>query len=661
MRIAIRLRAAAAIVALLLPGLAPRAQEAGTAAEHVESPYFAIQGDAGVDQFPLKDTRVDVKLNGVIASVHLQQVYRNQGKSPINARYVFPGSTRAAVGGLTMTIGERRLRAQIKEKQQAAAIFAAAKSAGKSAALLSQRRPNVFSMDVANILPGDEVTIDLDYTEILSAESGTYEFVYPGVVGPRYTGDAARSNDDVAWLGNPHLRAGNAGESRYDIRVEMVSPLPINDLKSDTHALLSDWRGPKAVSLKLAEPGAAAANRDFILHYRLQGDALVSGLTRFRFGGEDYFMLLAEPPRRPSVAEIPARDYLFVVDVSGSMSGFPLDTARALLTRLLAGLGPRDSFNILFFAGDSQILSPLPLPASDDNRARAAAMLAQISGGGGTELLPALQRALAMPRNESQSRSIVLITDGYISAEGSAFRLIDEHIGDANLFTFGIGSSVNRFLIEGLARVGRSEAFVVTDAASAESEAERFRRYISVPVLTGISLTGRDIDLYDVEPVAQPDLLAERPLLVLGKYRNAGRQAAIELRGINGNGAQQWRFALGAADQDPNLPKLWARKRLERLYVFPGAAEDSRAQILQLGMKYSLLTSVTSFVAVDELARNPDGATDVKQPLPLPAGVSNSAVGGLRPMPEPDWLWLVGFIALLGVAAANPRKSHARA
>jgi len=307
------------------------------------------------------------------------------------------------------------------------------------------------------------------------------------------------------------------------------------------------------------------------------------------------------------------------------------------------------------------VLAPTPLAATSDNKARAVAMLARINGGGGTELLPALQQALAMPRGELQSRSIVLITDGYISAEGAAFKLIDEHIGDTNLFTFGIGSSVNRFLIEGLARVGRSEAFVVTDPQSAQREAERFRRYISTPVLTGIALTGHDIELYDVEPAAQPDLLAERPLLALGKYRNAGARAYIELHGVNGNGAQQWRYLLGDATQDPGLPKLWARKRLERLYVFPGAAEQSRAEILQLGLKYSLLTSATSFVAVDERVRNRDGATDVKQPLPLPAGVSEAAVGGLRPMPEPEWLWLAAFMALLASVMLLQRSRHVQA
>lgn len=645
---------------LLLVPLAPsRAEE--PAALRTESPYFAVQGDSGLDQFPLKDTRVSASLNGVLASVRVRQVYRNQGTSPLNARYIFPGSTRAAVHGMTMTIGERRIVAAIKEKEKARQIFDTAKSEGKAASLLSQKRPNVFSMDVANIAPGDEVVIELDYTEILDAEEGIYEFVYPGVVGPRYGGDAPESRQEVRWVSNPYLTQGADGESRFELSVDMTAPIPIHDLESSSHAIVPRWRGAQAVHVGLAEPGPAAAKRDFILRYRLQGDALVSGLTRFERDGEHYFMLLAEPPLRVSPAELPARDYLVILDVSGSMDGFPLDTAKVLMTRLLGDLQPRDSFNILYFAGGSDVLSPSPLPATPVNIARAQVMLASLRGGGGTELLPALSTALAMPLPEGTSRSLVLVTDGYISAEDGAFRRIDGQLGGSNLFTFGIGSSVNRFLIEGLAKLGRAESFVVTDAGEAEAASERFRRYISAPVLSGIRLKGQDVELYDVEPATStgqlPDLLAERPILVLGKYRNAGPKAALELTGANGSGTRTWSYPLADAARDAGLPQLWARKRLERLYVFPGAAEDAREDILALGLKYSLLTSATSFVAVDETPRvAPGAARDVKQPLPLPAGVSNLAVGEMRPMPEPEWTLLAGCSALLLVARALRRK-----
>ncbi len=620
----------------------------GVEDEPAAAPYFHVQDDSGVDRFPMKETRVTATLNGVIASVRVQQRYRNEGTVPINAQYIFPGSTRAAVNGMVMKIGNRRITAQIKEKEEARKIFETAKSAGQTASLLAQKRPNVFSMDVANIAVGADVEVELQYTELLTPTGGIYQFVYPGVVGPRYGGDADRTTEEVKWVSNPYLQEGEKSPATFDIHVEMASPIALNDLKSESHRIFTRWQDEKSVKVGLDEPRDAAGNRDFILSYRLQGDAIVSGLTRFRVGRESFFLLQAEPPRRVTAAEIPPRDYVFIIDVSGSMSGFPLDTTRSLIAKLLASLKPEDRFNILFFAGGSSVLAPQSLPVTAANVALAEDMLRRVSGGGGTELLPALKTALAMPAAEGISRSLVLITDGYVSAEDTAFRLVDDNLSNSNLYVFGIGSTVNRFLIEGLAKVGRAESFVVTGEADARLESERFRQYISAPVLTDISITGKNMEVYDLEPRTQPDLLADRPVLVLGKYRKAKWNAAIEMTGVSGAGKQLWTFELDGMPKDRSLPILWARKRLERLYVFPNAATESRDEIRALGLRYSLLTSATSFVGVDEQLPTGDGpATDVKQPLPLPAGVSNAAVAQLKPAPEPEFPGLVAWCLLL--------------
>ena len=611
------------------------------------SPYFFIEGDdSGADRLPLKQTSANVKVNGFIASVRLSQMYRNEGNQPINATYIFPGSTRAAVNAMTMTIGERTIVARIKEKQEAKKAFNAAKKAGKSASLLSQKRPNVFSMAVANIMPGDEVAVALTYTEILIADSGVYEFVYPGVVGPRYGGDAVHASGEVQWIQNPYLSEGTPDSVIYAIDVDITSPLPISELESPSHELNTAWQDKQSVRLSLKDT-ANAGNRDFVLHYRLQGDHILTGLSRFESNGENYFLLVSEPPKRVMPEQIPARSYFFIVDVSGSMAGFPLNTARELMTSLLRNLKPTDRFNILFFAGGSAVLSPQPLAAIPENIALAETMLNNQHGGGGTQLYPALQRALAMESDESASRNIVLITDGYVAAERRLFQLVDEQLHRNNLFTFGIGSSVNRFLIEGMARAGRAEAFVVTTRRDAAQQAKLFNDYISAPALTNIRVEGAGVDLYDMEPANVPDMLAQRPVMVIGKYKNAAASASITLMGASGQGGHEWSFPLqDASSPDGTLPQLWARKRLERLYVIPAASNDEqRERIVRLGLQYSLLTRHTSFIAVDETVRNTTAdAADVKQALPLPRGVSNHAVG--RPMPEPELLWL-GMMVLL--------------
>ncbi len=657
-----RILAIAAFIAPLLLGYGHIARATTTDAEPAAplAPYFFVEGgDSGVDRLPLKKTSAAVRLNGFIASVQLSQVYRNEGNQPINATYIFPGSTRAAVNGMTMTIGERRIVAKIREKEEAKQVFDAAKEAGKSASLLSQKRPNVFSMAVANIMPGEEVTVALAYTEILTAEEGVYEFVYPGVVGPRYAGDAAHAAGETQWIQNPYLAEGTRDPVAYDITVDMRFPLPISSLESPSHTLEAAWQDEQSVKLSLTD-ATDAGNRDFILHYRLQDDRILTGLTRFEANGENYFLLVSEPPTRVLTEQIPARDYFFIVDVSGSMAGFPLDTARQLMVQLLRNLKSTDRFNILFFAGASAVLSPQPLGATPGNIALAEAMLNRQSGGGGTELYPALQRAFAMQSDDNASRNIVLITDGYISAEDRVFQLVDERLHRNNLFAFGIGASVNRFLIEGIARAGRAEAFVVTSQKDAARQAKRFNDYIAAPALTNIRLEADGVELYDLEPGKVPDMLAQRPVMVIGKYRNASDNASVTLKGVSGQGEQQWSFRLqDAQGSDTTLPQLWARRRLERLYVIPGTSKDEqRDSIVRLGLRYSLLTRHTSFVAVDETVRNTLGAAEeVKQPLPLPQGVSNSAVG--RPMPEPTLLWLGIMGALMLMTRRIWRSCHA--
>ena len=624
------------------------------------SPYFFVEGvDSADDRLPLKKTSANVRLNGFFASVQLSQLYRNEGTQPINATYIFPGSTRAAVNGMTMTIGERRIVAEIKEKEAARQTFDKARKAGKSASLLSQKRPNVFSTEVANIMPGDEVTVMLTYTEILSAEDGVYEFVFPGVVGPRYGGDAANTASAVQWIQNPYLAEGTRDLTNYSINVELTSPLPISGLESSTHELVTQWQDKQSVKLSLKN-ASNAGNRDFILSYRLREDQVLAGLTRFESQGENYFLIVSEPPIRVIPEQIPARDYLFVVDVSGSMAGFPLDTTKDLMTRILGNLKTSDRFNILFFAGDSAVLSPQPLAATPRNVVRAINMMNNQRGGGGTELYPALQRAFSMQRDENTSRNIVLVTDGYISAEDRVFQLVDKQLHRNNLFAFGIGTSVNRFLIENIASVGRAEAFVVTSGTDAARKSEQFIEYVSAPALTNIRLKAEGVELYDLEPAKVPDMLAQRPVMVIGKYRNATDDATITLSGVGGQGEQQWSFQFkDAQPTDSTLPQLWARKRLERLYVVPDENEgELRERIVELGLNYSLLTRHTSFVAVDETLRNATGhAKDVKQPLPLPQGVSNLAVG--RPMPEPELLWTSLLVLLIIFFSRRGKRRYA--
>jgi len=633
--------------------------------EKTLSPYFLIQSEESSEaQFPLKSTDVRADISGVIADVTVVQVYANEGDAPINARYIFPASTRAAIHGMTMKIGEKIIHAKVKEKEAAKETFETAKEQGKSASLLEQQRPNVFSMSVANIMPGDAIEIELKYTELLVPTDGVYEFMYPTVVGPRYSGqEEALSPESDKWVKNPYLAEGTPVKNTFNIDVSLSAGLPIQDVRCRTHDTAIDWKGEDQADIRLADKNDFGGDRDYILTYRLTGEKIASGLMLYEGEDENFFLLMVQPPQRVRPEEIPPREYIFVVDVSGSMNGFPLNTAKKLLGDLIGGLGPRDSFNVVLFAGGAKMMADSSLPASSENISRAMSIIDREQGGGGTELYRALHQAMALPKAEDQSRTVVVVTDGFISAERDVFGLIRENLNRANVFTFGIGSSVNRYLIEGMAKAGQGEPFVVTDPFTATESARMFREYISAPVLTGAYIDFDGFDAYDVEPAEIPDLFAKRPIIVTGKYRGDAN-GTVTLGGTGGEGAYRQVFDVSrveASEVNRATRYFWARTRIARLsdYQTGSPDPDRQGEIASLGLTYNLMTAYTSFVAVLEEIRNPGGeAGDLKQPLPLPEGVSELAVSQYATVPEPDLLYLVLGVIILMILAR--RKSIAR-
>ena len=608
----------------------PETKDARTGA-----PYFVVDEQRGsTEALPLASTRSDVRVAGTIAHVRVTQVYQNRGADPIEATYIFPGSTRSAVFAMRMKIADRTIEAKIKTRADARKTYDKAKAAGKSASLLEQERPNVFRMKVANIMPGDRIEVVLDYVEMLVPDAGVYELVIPAVVGPRYAGEQGpgRSSPKEAWVENPYLTSGPSGSPyTWGVGVQIDAGMPIAGLTSPSHKISPRFDGPSTAGMETNDE--KGGDRDFVLRYRLTQDQIQSGVLLYPGEQENFFAVMMQPPRRPAANQIPPREYIFVVDVSGSMRGFPLEVSKTLMRNLLSKLKRHDRFNLLFFAGGSRVLSPESLPATEDNIQRAVELLTQVRGGGGTQLLPALERALAMPRSGEMSTSIVVITDGYINVERQAFDIVRKRLNEANLFAFGIGRSVNRYLVEGLARAGMGEPFVVLQSADAAKTADRFAKYIEAPVLTNIGVQFDGFQAYDVEPSTMPDLFAERPVLLFGKYRGAPKGSII-VEGRNAQGRFKQRLDLKSATRDRNLVALkylWARHRLADLADYGRIARDASVveEITKLGLKYNLMTDHTSFVAVDNVVRNgAKNSTSVVQPLPVPQGVDRGAVGG---------------------------------
>lgn len=606
-------------------------------AEKSLAPQFQVVGaDPNLDSFPLKSTNVNATISGVIADVTVEQTYANTGKSPIEGIYVFPASTRAAVHGVEMRIGNRVIKAKIQEKKQARATYEKAKSENKTASLLEEERPNVFQMSVANILPGDEVHVTLHYSEKLAATDRLYEFIFPTVVGPRYSNKGAATEK---WVKNPYLAEGTKSPTTFAMTVNVNAGMPLQSLKSPSHDTARiDFTNKESARVSLAAANDTG-NRDFVLRYQLADQEVASGLLLHDGADEKFFLLNVQPPARVKPEQIPPRDYVFIVDVSGSMNGFPVEVAKKLMRDLLNGLKPTDTFNVLLFAGTSQALSETPLTATPENIASGTALTNFAQGSGGTELLPAMKRALEMPQPHGVSRSVVVITDGYVSIEKEAFRLVRENLGRANLFAFGIGSSVNRWLIEGLAHAGQGEPFIVLNQEEAGNSAVRFRDYISSPVLTDIEVRYEGFAAKEAQPGTFPDVFADRPIEVIGKW--TGRpEGRIIVKGKTGGAPYEAAFEVATEStkglQNPALRPLWARERVRTLSDdlatnrnLGGEEGEAAREITTLGLTYALLTEYTSFVGVDETPRELLAqAKSVNQPLPLPQGVNNNAVGG---------------------------------
>ncbi len=596
------------------------------------SPYLIVScPDSTTDRLPLKETSAEVKISGVIADVTVRQRYCNDGINVLEAIYVFPSSTRAAVYAMNMTVGDRILIARIEEKEKAREQYEEAKEQGKTASLLEQERPNVFRMNVANILPGDTIDIEMKYTELLIPVDGQYEFVYPTVVGPRYV-SPSEDSASTAFAGSPFTPEGQEPAYDFGMNVSINAGLAIKELLCPSHDSVNMEIFQNSATCNLLS--TTEGNRDFILKYRLSGENLESGILLFEGEEENFFLAMIQPPANPTDMDIPPREYVFIMDVSGSMHGFPIDISKTLLDNLISNLRNTDRFNVVFFAGRSSILADNSLPATYENKQLAIEMIESMPGSGGTNLLSALNRALEMQGTEDFSRSFVIATDGYVIVERQAFDLIRNSLGDANFFPFGIGSSVNRYIIEGMAHVGNTEPLIVTEPEEAHEKAEKFRAYIQYPVLTNIEAEFEGFEVYDVEPVTIPDVLAQRPIIIYGKWMG-DPTGTIHLSGKTGDETYSESLDVSAytpSDSNAALKYLWARKRIQLLDDYAKIDHSDSTlikEIIALSLKYNLLSNYTSFIAIDSLIRNTgDSITSVIQVLPLPDGVSDAHLGG---------------------------------
>ena len=575
--------------------------------KQIECPYFNVfSTDSNGVSFSLVSTDINATISGVIANVVVEQTYVNTGDSTLDATYVFPMSSNAAIYGMEMILNGRIIKAEIRRRSEAEAIFENADSAGLTATLLEQERPNVFQMSLANINSDDTLKVRMVYTELLIPVKGIYQFVFPSVVGPRYT------TNGEPWVYQTMLDSLAVSETDLTINLRINGGMPVH-AECMSHNTPFEILGNSAQTQLSTHPGD-----DFIVNYTFDNHQIETGLLLYESADENFFLAMIQPARSDLPFDNLLREYIFIMDVSGSMQGQPIEISKQLIINLLENLTPDDKFNIIFFAGGSSVLAPNSLPVTQSNITMAIDLIENINAGGGTELLPALQRALDMEGTQGYSRTFAILTDGYVTVEKEAFDLIRQNLDKANFFSFGIGNSVNRFIIDGIAYVGEGEGFVVTSENDPEEVANTFKEYIERPELTNIKVDIEGLEVFDVEPFRIPDVFAERPIIVYGKYHGPA-QGHLTLTGdiANGSFTNTFAFADYTDNMDENiaLKYLWARKRIKLMSDYGIASNESdtvsiEEEITLLGLKYSLITAFTSFVAVDSNSLSTDGSED---------------------------------------------------
>lgn len=609
--------------------------------------YAVDKSGVELGEVPLKNTKVTADISGFLARVKVIQEFENNANQPIEAVYTFPLPNDAAVDDMTMNIGGRIIRGKIMKREDAKQIYETAKNEGKTASLLDQERPNIFTQSVANIMPTEKITIEISYVETLKFEDGSYEFVFPMTIGPRYIpgnptgknggGFAADTNrvPDASKI-TPMPSRGHAGHD-ISIEINLDAGVPIQEIRSDSHQINTQNFSPNTAKVNLMT-GKTIPNKDFIFRYDITGGKMQDAILTHRDAGKGgFFTMMLSPPERMTAENTAPKEIVFVLDTSGSMSGFPIEKAKESMKMALDGLYPNDRFNLITFAGDTHVLFDKPVPATKLNLAKAQAFLASRRGGGGTEMMKAIQTALAPSDSQEHLRIVCFMTDGYIGNEGEILTEIQKH-PNARVFSFGIGSSVNRFLLDKMSEEGLGEAEYVSLTDDGTKAAKRFHERIRNPYLTDISIDWNNLEVADVYPAKRiPDLYGAKPVVIYGRYKNAG-SGTIKLKGKVGGQIYERDIAVNFPENEKSndvLATLWARARIDDLTSkdYNGVQQRSGGEIQEtitnIGLEYRLMTQFTSFVAVEETVVNQTGnSLKVEVPVEMPEGVSREGIFG---------------------------------
>ena len=585
---------------------------------------------------PLQRTDVESDIAGQMARVVVTQHFSNSSQTPIEALYTFPLPHDAAVDGMTFRIGERVILGEIKKREEAAQIYNDAKARGQNAALLDQERPNIFSQRVANVMPGQQIQVEISFTQPVSYRAGKYQWEFPTVVGPRFV---TAQTPDAEKITPPITPQGTTAGHDLTMKIHLKSAVPLGEISSALHPITVDKSGDLEANIALKE-GATLPNKDFILRFAPRDNALQTGLiTRSDGKGGGWFQLVVQPPADAPQAEIARKEMVFVIDQTGSQSGAPIEKAKETMRYCIDNLNAGDTFQLLGFDTDVYPCFDEPVEATPANIARAQAYLAPLTGGGGTDILRATDYALKIPADPDRPRIVCFMTDGYVGNEADITRYIREKGASARMFPFGVGNSVNRFLIDSMAREGRGVAEYALLNEDGKKLAQRFYDRVANPVLLDVKTDWQGLPVAEVYPKRVPDVYESSPLVLTGRFtKPVAGDLVVRGRAAGRDWSRRVRvdFSQAAKNDGAGLPSAWARQKIEDLSntspktgVSGEEQTDLREEITRVALDYHLMSQYTSFVAVEPTIVNVGGRQKtVEVPVEMADGVSYEGIFG---------------------------------
>ncbi|MCS6978112.1 MAG: VIT domain-containing protein, partial [Gemmatales bacterium] len=587
------------------------------------SGFGSLESERGL--FPLQALSVRAAIDGLLADVEVCQTFVNVFKKPLEATYIFPLPDRAAVSSFVMKVAGRRIEGELKERELARLDYEKAIQKGYRAAITEEERPNVFSLRVGNIQAGEKAVVRFRMAMPLLFSDGEVTFRFPLVVAPRYIPGIPLPMENVglgtAWdtdivpdasrISPPVLLPGFPNPVRLNIQVDLnPAGLPLSDLRASLHNVCVNKMDNGVLRIRL-EPGERL-NRDFILRYRLGDDAVRTSLLLQpdeTNADEGTFTLTLVPPANKSEVRKP-RDLVFLLDRSGSMAGWKIVAARRALAAIIDTLSEEDRFNILAFDNTVEVPPGFKLQglqtATNANRSRSMEWLSTIQARGGTEIYQALNVALTFLTSYPAPREqvLVVITDGQVGDESRILAMLGDRLASVRVFALGIDQAVNEGFLRRMAQLGGGSCEMVESEARLNEVMARIHRYLTIPVITGLQISGEklDFDQASVTPRRLPDLFAGTPVVIAGRYR--GQPAGnITVRGQLPDGSSWQTTAVGATTLNPVHVKTWARNRLRDLEdLYESGAESYltlEEEILQTSLRFGVLCRFTAFVAVD--------------------------------------------------------------